>query len=328
MLRSGFLDNPPSLSVRGHVVSHPFKHPSSDVLLERVAHLFHTDGIYSTRDRRIIFLCGGPVGGSGAGTSLRSRFLQYASRYMKHYRIFLAEAAYKNYLNIETEEFFNVADFESILADISDCVVLFPESPGSYSEAGFFSQSEEIRKKVLIVNNAKMQSVDSFLSIGPIDLFNSYSRFKSAIYIDYDAIKPRFLDIKKRIENRLPTKQREIFNFDDEFSLSTKNQLYLLFELVTILKATTIEGLEYVLEKSFMNTDFSKYKQLLSILIAGDYLSFKGDNMEFLVSVAGKGGFLEFPRPATLKRMSTNILVHYKVNHTKTFEFVRGVLKK
>ena len=193
-------------------MGHPFAHPQSGAVLERVALLYRAKGIYASRDRRIIFVCGGPTSGRGATKTMRSRFIRYAQKNLKNYRIFVAEAAYKDYVNQPANDFFNVAEFEELIASVSDCIVLFPESPGSFAEAGFFAKSIEIRKKVLLVNDLQLQSTDSFVNIGPVDLFNTLSKFKPALQLNYSSRTPiGFRHIRQRIESRVPTRQREAF---------------------------------------------------------------------------------------------------------------------
>lgn len=96
---------------------------------------------------------------------MRTKFVEYARDNLSHLRVFLAENAYKDLISNQRSGFRNVAEFEDIIAGISDCTIIFPESPGSFSEVGYFAKNEKIRKKLLIVNNLSLQARDSFLSL-------------------------------------------------------------------------------------------------------------------------------------------------------------------
>ena len=60
---------------------------------------------------------------------MRPQFCKYASEHLSHFRIFLAEKALNDYWQHPEPEFQNLADFEDIIAELSTCVVMFPESP-------------------------------------------------------------------------------------------------------------------------------------------------------------------------------------------------------
>jgi hypothetical protein len=123
-------------------VSHPFLHPSSGMLIERVAHAFGSNDAFLVADRNLLFVCGGPV--TSACNSLRKEFLRYAQTELPNFRVFLAEAALQDIAQYNAPDFLNLALFEDFVAEFADCILLFPESPGSYAEIGFFSAYEKI----------------------------------------------------------------------------------------------------------------------------------------------------------------------------------------
>jgi len=45
-------------------------------------------------------------------------------------------------------KFLNLSQFEYVLAAVADCVVIIPESVGSWAETGYFSAIAGIRKNV------------------------------------------------------------------------------------------------------------------------------------------------------------------------------------
>ena len=180
-------------------MSHPFQHLAAKSLLKRVAQLFHEDGIFIAKDSNIVFVCGGPYSDT---TTMRRRFMDYAERKLPHLRMFLAENAEKDYVTHDEPEFHNIAEFEELIAEVSDCVIIFPESVGSYAELGYFANVAAVRKISLIVHPADMQSDDSFILRGPVDLYDKHSDFRKVIHVDFS--KPNLKLISDRIIKRIP----------------------------------------------------------------------------------------------------------------------------
>ena len=103
-------------------MSHPFTHPTGRELLKRVAQQFSGTDTYFLRDSNIVFVCGGT-----GDDCMRSQFCEYARTEIPHLRIFLAENAQRDFITHAEPEFHNIGEFEDLIGEISDCVVLFPE---------------------------------------------------------------------------------------------------------------------------------------------------------------------------------------------------------
>lgn len=118
----------------------------------------------------VIFLCGGPYDGpKEAGVkSLRHAFHCIAEHpSLKGRDIIMAEdvtrrsdfAAYYDDLLL----------FERDIAQITELVLLFCESAGSYAELGSFSSYEEIYRQMLVVVRHIYWEQDSFIKLGPLN---------------------------------------------------------------------------------------------------------------------------------------------------------------
>ena len=66
--------------------------------------------------------------------------------------------------------------FERHIAQLSDLVLLFSESPGSFAELGAFASHRDIADKTLVVIQQKYLNKDSFIAKGPVAYFNSISQ--------------------------------------------------------------------------------------------------------------------------------------------------------
>jgi hypothetical protein len=267
----------------------PFAHPSSVKLLGRVSEVFQSKKVFQRKDRHIVFVCGGSV--QLRSRSKRASFLRYSQSSLNNFRIFLAETATKD-LSQHEESFINIADFETLIAEVSDCIIIFPESAGSIAEIGFFTNSIKAVKKLLVINDFKKQS-DSFINIGLIDKINKKSIFRSTIPIDFSH--PEFSAIKDRLISRCPARTAKRLHFRNFSQFDTQQKLYIIFQIVFIFKAMKLEYIIECLSKVFGKVKNRKQiKYLISILIAANYLERKGDDLEYFIPTKTAEPFLEF----------------------------------
>ena len=272
---------------------HLFEHPKAAVLLNRVSHFFHSDDIYILPHTcRLIFVCGGPMNKK----KMRPQFCEYAKEHLSHLCVFLAEEALDDYWQHQETEFQNVARFEEIIAELSSCVILFPESPGSFAELGYFASIKTLRKKLLVVNNVCYQSTDSFITLGPINLVDRHSRFQPTVQLAYSE-DPEFKHVKARLDKRIPPqKNRKKFKAKKYGQLSIHHKLYTVFEIVRIFRVLTVEGVVLAFKKIWGNAKRAELHRLLSILVAANYIKRGGLESNYYCINLHSRSFLEFER--------------------------------
>lgn len=299
-------------------MSHPFKHPRGKDLLKRVAQTFCSENTYFLRDSNIVFLCGGAMD----PPTLRYRFKEYARTELPHLRIFLAEDAQQDYVTHVEPEFHKISEFEEIIGEVSDCVLLFPESPGSYAELGYFSKNEILREKLLIVNDATLQGQDSFIALGPIGIIDKYSRFKPTIQIQYLA--PDFQLIKDRLTNRIAGKKRKKFSNFKYSALKTREKFFIIFELVNIFQALKFEEIEYSFRSIFGNVHSSELKRLLSILVAANLVNRRGDEQEYFCVNRDARSFMDLEE-LDIGKFHLEVLDFYEAHFSNVANVVKGL---
>ncbi len=295
----------------------PFAHPSSNLLLGKVSDVFKEKTIFQRKDRRIVFVCGGPT--RKRSRSMRYRFLKYAKKELPQFRFFLAEAATKDLIQHNEPEFINVADFETLVAEISDCIILFPESAGSIAEAGFFANSNKALKKLLIINDIDKQN-DSFINIGLLDRINAKSNFRQIIWANFK--NPDFAPIKERLNSRLSTKSSKKFQYDKFQGLTNNQRLFVIFQIVYFFKALKFESITHCLSTIFGKAQPKLVKHCLSILISVDYLKREGDDLEYFAPLLNVKPFLEF-RNYDVRDIQAVITNFFIKNHQETYEIVK-----
>lgn len=251
---------------------------------------FSESRLFARSDRHIVFVCGGDT----KQVNVRSRFLEYAGIHLPHIRILLAEDAYRDLIAGARQQFVNLAVFEDLLADISDCVVLFPESPGSFAELGFFAASPRIASKVLTVNHNQFQADESFVNLGPIAIINEASSYRPTLHVDHGT--PDFEFVKKRLDRFNSTKRRITFPHQTFESYVRIQRFFAVFETIRLLRVIHAATLPYALKAIFGgDVPHEEVKSLVSILVAAKYLVRTGEDSRYLIPSPGARQFLDLP---------------------------------
>src|SRR3569623_2059839 len=127
------------------------------------------DKLHVQAPTEIIFLCGGPYTDlSEPGTaSMRDAFLKVASHPALGSRdIVLAEDFTS--LSIFSAYYEDILEFETDLSQITELILLFCESAGSFTELGSFASAPEIAARLLVIIRESDWKEDSFIKLGPL----------------------------------------------------------------------------------------------------------------------------------------------------------------
>lgn len=117
----------------------------------------------------IIFLCGGPYSdiSDPKPLSLRDAFLKVAEfPAIKGRDVVLAEDFTK--LHVFSSHYSNFLQFETHLAQITELVLLFCESVGSFTELGAFAMIPDVAARMLVIIRDSNWISDSFIKLGPL----------------------------------------------------------------------------------------------------------------------------------------------------------------
>jgi hypothetical protein len=246
----------------------PFQHPAAKAMLERVASHFQNKTVWQLPRNQLVFVCGGPV--TGAPVSVRKQFLDWAKPNIPDFRFFLAETVAVDVIDHAEPRFLNLAAFESILADIADCIVLIPESVGSWAEIGFFSANTEIAKKCLVFNALSKQG-DSFLNVGPIQTINEHSNYRPTVVANFEIAPINFQDVRVKLERYRQSKRQRI-EVSDFKALSGHQQFAIIHFIISIFPSLDLEGLIDIFKAIFDRYDQVRIRRLVSILVAVAYV--------------------------------------------------------
>jgi hypothetical protein len=239
-------------------------------ILDETAGLLGNCEFKLVRRRIAVFVCGGTVRiKEGENPSWRGAFLHWISSQIHASRleIFLAEKAYDAAVKVESK-FLNITDFETVLADLSDCILLFPESAGSYAEAGVFAANPRILNKVLVANEVDYHNSPSFLNLGPIHTFASTSRFSQVVVLSGHAKldNAAFPIIKDRIEGNA-RKNRTTIKWTSSGDVNLREKAGLILAIIRIAGLLSIHDLNCLLTKIGLDIPVAELNQVFRILL-------------------------------------------------------------
>jgi hypothetical protein len=247
-------------------MTRPFDHPASIDMLDRLVSVIKANPIFLVPSAQIIFVCGGPIGGS---LTVRQQFLDWAAAELPNCKVFVAEEAARDLLSDEQSRPLNLSKFEKFLANVADCVIVFPESVGSWAETGYFSAEPDVRQKCLIANCFSEQR-DSFLNLGPIHQIEQSSRYKKVL-IDFFRRPPDFSPIKQRLDT-YARKTRRRLTIDTFADLRGVEQAAFILYLIGLFPSVDMRRILDIIGRIFRKWPKDRIQHLLSLLISAKYI--------------------------------------------------------
>jgi hypothetical protein len=288
-----------------------FSNPAGQRLLEYLREIFEEKPVYFRKHPLIIFVCGGRLEDDHA--SLRKQFINWAESNLTDFNCVLAETALKYDLSNGEPYFRNLAKFETVVAQVADCVLIFPESAGSFAETGFFANSEKISRKTLVVNPLTLQSEDSFLNLGPLATFNHVSFLQPTILLDGQETID-FTQLAQRLGR--VTRQRERLRHQRFGKFKVKQKLLVVFALLRFLRLADIENLRHAIITCFGgNPPYRELEFLLRILLAAKFVQ---QNERYFQAVAGVN-LVEIEN-LEMETVFARVTLFYEDNATELFD--------
>lgn len=140
--------------------------------------------IQRTRERTpvFIFLCGG--NGDHPARSMVKSFIS-ENKNPSFHNVFCIYA--ENMAEMNEFKSDNLLIQEAMIADASDCVILFAESVGSFCELGIFSALPYVSNILTVCHDKKYASSNGFMQGGPIKMIESHpSSLAKAFPVDLE----------------------------------------------------------------------------------------------------------------------------------------------
>lgn len=141
-----------------------------------------------------IFLCGGDL----TKNTIRKQVKNLLQE--KYIMIFYPENVFVEYFNLNKNS--DYLALETLLAQNVDYICIVCESSGSLVELGAFSNIEEIRNKIIALNDEKYKKEKSFVNLGPIKHLLKHNKNSVKFYNDENLTKI-CEDLKKMFRQHL-----------------------------------------------------------------------------------------------------------------------------
>jgi hypothetical protein len=255
------------------------------------------------------FICGSKGDTAPDGRpSLRSEFLRYLVEHkIQGLRPVVAEKAIEEFSREPEEPFVNLSEFESLIAESVDSVLIFPESPGSFAELGLFSGTEQLAKKTLIANRDEHQR-SSFLTLGPIHHIAAVSDFRPLPITVGNESLGSFATIVERLRGEEKIrKRRRRYEHGPLKELDQRTQLAVIAELVAVCGVLTEENFKFLLRTVFGAYDISRVRRQLALLVAMRLI--RRSDASDIIAISDAESLIEFDskRRTTIKGKWMNV---------------------
>lgn len=253
-------------------MGHFFGEPRGERIATEVAQMFREGAVFVNRKEPFLFVCGGAL----TQNNLRGKFLKYAEQGLQNWRYFLAEKTYEALID-DSNQFINLADLEKFMSDIADCILIFPESPGSFAEIGYFSAYPELNKKTLVANKFEHQSKNSFLNRGPIHTVVRQSVFGGAAYVvnSGESGEVDFEPIRELLTEHIKLRRRK--RIEDLTALGPKERFLFALYLLSLFPPLKPVDLSMLFVKLFGKSDYREIRRILSLLTSAGYIEYSAE---------------------------------------------------
>ena len=152
-----------------------------------------------------------------------------------------AQCIISEYLYTDDKEI-DILTFEEVLAEISECIIIIVESPGTYCELGAFALNEVFPDKTIVVNEDNPQYKKSFITKGPIKKIENKHEENIILHNGKGTLK-NSLELDDMILKISSKRVKYIPNLNAQ-ELSLKNLIYELLNLTELFEPVTAYELE------------------------------------------------------------------------------------
>lgn len=230
---------------------------------------------------RLFFLCGAN-GHDGNISYRRKQVSDFIHQQIKNSHIIIAEQFFDEYIKNQAHNKKNSLDFEHILSEISEKIIIIMESPSAVCELGAFAH-ERLRKKLIVINDKNFIDSPSFINTGPIQAVKDSCGSGNIIWypmennspLDTDGIASTFIEINNLLHNS-PTHYKSIDSnqIDPSQKISITSILF-IHDLIFMMNEVNYKGLIYALKKIFgENKDYSNTGKILTLLISLQFIDY------------------------------------------------------
>ncbi|WP_445009864.1 retron St85 family effector protein [Vreelandella stevensii] len=197
-------------------------------------------------------------------------------------RVVIAEHFFENFQknHRDKKDNKNSLDFEYILTEISEKVIIVLESHSSFCELGAFSHNT-LRKKLLVINDSKHQETRSFINTGPILALTEDYGYKRVLWYDMkervdeeDSIASIFLQLEESI-GKSAIKIGDPVDIDPTQGPTTIEKALFIHDIIYFYKPDNYSSLIRILKEVFGNNkSFDMIRHIIAILTSLKFIQY------------------------------------------------------
>lgn len=223
-------------------------------------------------DVQFVFLCGANVRPE-IPSKRRQTLLDFSLRHLPHTRFFLAESIFK-ILEAEGHKT-NILDIENELSRFADYVIIVLESESAFCELGAFATHDELRKKLIVINDLTHRSSRSFINLGPIKAVEEATSENHILYYkmegdgrEYgDGIGDIFSALHKLLPQDPKPRRTRVDEYDPN-TFFTKESLRFIHDLVFFCSPVSWQELSRIVKILFSKAKDKQLQKHLALLCA------------------------------------------------------------
>lgn len=136
----------------------------------------------------------------------------------------------------------DILTFEEVLAEISECIIIISESPGTYCELGAFALNDLFVGKTIVINENNPNYKNSFITKGPIRKIENQHEENVILHNGKETLR-NSLELNDMIRRISSKEVRYTPNLNAQ-ELNLKNLIYELLNLTELFEPVTAYELE------------------------------------------------------------------------------------
>jgi len=129
----------------------------------------------------------------------------------------------------------NLQRYETEIARIADLVVLFLESMSVAAELGAFAMSDELAKKLLVVNDSRYMRGESFIDQGPLAIVRESGQHR-VVYSDPRTVTRSFIPIVEEIDRVRESPMRPVEFESLSSNIAQRAHIDVLHDIIYLLQ--------------------------------------------------------------------------------------------
>lgn len=274
-----------------------------------------------SRADQLIFLCG--ANHDNAPSARRKAVKDFIESRAETNRVVYAEGVFSELAKIGNKG--NVLDLEHEISEIADKIIIILESESAFCELGAFAHPA-LRKKLIVINDAKFKQSGSFINTGPLAAL----RESKAPVLWYpmapdgdrwpDAVGSIFRELEEAVYVH-PFRRSERVEADLDSLETNKHSLYLVHDLVLLTGPASYQDLIDCLVCMYGKRSFDRLRKLLGILKAANLVDSSLLGGEWVFSTRSPAPYLHYTGVDASSIAATFRSYHLKL-HSARFQHV------